>query len=343
MQQKSNVRAYYSAPVVEFAAASTGEIIGILTTNSEFDIDKSQRDAWIAEIESLKAVLVGIRGTIFLEFVVPRIGSRLDAVLLAGPAIFAMEYKVGERDFPREDLNQVWDYALDLKNFHKGSHEAPIFYDSGFATEALESDKLFAAPHGDLVYPPSRCNPHGLRHLLNVGLAQAAGAELDAAVWATSPYHPTPTIIEAAQALYSQHSVDAIARSDAGARNLHITSQRIEELVDDARMNQRKIIVFVTGVPGAGKTLVGLNVATKKRDEAQPTHAVFLSGNGPLVAVLREALTRDDVARAKKNGKSIRKGVAGQKVKAFIQNVHHFRDEGLSARRCTKRSRGDLR
>jgi hypothetical protein len=160
-------------------------------------------------------------------------------------------------------------------------------------------------------------------------LNSAKGAALHPAGWEASPYQPTPTIIEAAQALYSQHSVDSIARHDAGARNLRVTSQRIEELIDDARKNQRKIIVFVTGVPGAGKTLVGLNVATKKRDGTQPTHAVFLSGNGPLVAVLREALTRDEVSRVKKHGDSIRKGVAGQKVKAFIQNVHHFRDEGL--------------
>lgn len=99
--------------------------------------------------------------------------------------------------------------------------------------------------------------------------------------------------------------------------------------MEEARQNQRKMIIFVTGVPGAGKTLVGLNVATKKRDQTQPTHAVFLSGNGPLVDVLREALTRDEVARLRKRLDKTRKGVVAQKVKAFIQNVHHFRDAGL--------------
>ena len=120
---------------------------------------------------------------------------------------------------------------------------------------------------------------------------------LDEQKWSSAPYHPTPTIVEAARALYAQHSVEAIARYDAGAQNLRVTSCRIEELVDVARVQGRKLICFVTGVPGAGKTLVGLNVATRRRDVDQPTHAVFLSGNGPLVAVLREALTRDEVAR----------------------------------------------
>jgi len=135
--------------------------------------------------------------------------------------------------------------------------------------------------------------------------------------------------VEAARALYAHHSVEAIARYDAGAHNLRVTSCRIEGLVDEARAQKRKVICFVTGVPGAGKTLVGLNVATRRRDTEQPTHAVFLSGNGPLVAVLREALTRDEVARLKTRGLRVRKGKAAESVKAFIQNVHHFRDDAL--------------
>jgi hypothetical protein len=164
--------------------------------------------------------------------------------------------------------------------------------------------------------------------LIEYGLSHSDGPPLDAVAWARAPYRPTPTIIEAARALYSQHSVDAIARNDAGTQNLGVTSGRVEELVDLARQQRRKIIVFVTGVPGAGKTLVGLDVATKKREDS-PTHAVFLSGNGPLVAVLRESLVRDEYRRRKNNGESLRKGDVAQKVKAFIQNVHHFRDAGL--------------
>jgi hypothetical protein len=168
-----------------------------------------------------------------------------------------------------------------------------------------------------------------LRPLILAALEAAKGEQLDAERWGNSPYEPTPTIIQAAQALYSQHSVEAITRREASARQLKRTSERIEELVQEARCQRRKLILFVTGVPGAGKTLVGLNAATKKRDQTKLTHAVFLSGNGPLVEVLREALTRDELTRLRKRNDHTRKGVVKQKVKAFIQNVHHFRDAGL--------------
>lgn len=328
MSSSSTENAYYTSDVVTFIGATSDAILGGITANSSFAVDPAQRDAWVVQIEVLKPALVGVKGTIFLEFNVPRIGSRIDAVLISGPVIFVIEFKVGETDFKRDDLSQVWDYALDLKNFHKASHHASII-PILVATYAPQSETVLPAPHADDVFPPIRCNSEGLRHLIQAGLDRAVGNCLDAKEWGDSPYQPTPTIIEAAQTLYAQHSVEAIARHDAGARNLKVTSQRIEELVEEARQKKRKIIVFVTGVPGAGKTLVGLNVATKKRDQSQPTHAVFLSGNGPLVEVLREALTRDEVARLRKRLDTTRKGVVKQKVKAFIQNVHHFRDAGL--------------
>lgn len=181
----------------------------------------------------------------------------------------------------------------------------------------------------DKVYRPMLVDPAGFRQAIDVALRTVTGEALDGQQWSDAPYHPTPTIIEAARALYAQHSVEAIARSDAGAQNLRVTSSRVEELVDEARAQKHKVICFVTGVPGAGKTLVGLNLATRRRDVGQPTHAVFLSGNGPLVAVLREALTRDEVARQKSVGIRVRKGKVAESVKAFIQNVHNFRDDAL--------------
>jgi hypothetical protein len=184
-------------------------------------------------------------------------------------------------------------------------------------------------PYRDNVYPPVRCNAFLLGQVIGKAIGQSNGLKINPVEWIEAPYLPTPTIIEAAQSLYSQHSVEAISRHDAGAKNLRITSQKIDVLVDLAKKGRRKVIIFVTGVPGAGKTLVGLNVATKKRDSNQPTHAVFLSGNGPLVAVLREALTRDEVQRLRGRADKTRKGEVAQKVKAFIQNVHHFRDDGL--------------
>jgi hypothetical protein len=320
-------KAYYAEDVAKFIATPTETILGIIASNTAFAVDPLQRDAWLTQIDILKLALGGVTGTVFFEFVVPRIGSRIDSVLLSGSAIFAMEFKVGETEFKRQDLNQVWDYALDLKNFHKASHKATII-PILVATRARSYDSSLRDLHADGVWAPVRSNESGLSKIIKLGIECTNGEFIDGRAWLDSSYQPTPTIIEAAQALYAQHSVEAIARHDAGARNLGITSGRIEELVTEASENQRKKIVFVTGVPGAGKTLVGLNVATRKRDQSS-THAVFLSGNGPLVAVLREALTRDEMSRLRRQKTKARKGDITQKVKAFIQNVHHFRDEAV--------------
>ncbi|MDP2397013.1 MAG: DUF2075 domain-containing protein [Burkholderiales bacterium] len=322
------LNAYYSAEIPAFINAAPESILGTLSANSAFSVETGQRDAWVEQIEVLRGALRGLRGWVLLEFIVPRIGSRIDVVLLIGPLVFVVEFKVGEKHIKRDDLNQVWDYALDLKNFHKGSHHSPII-PILVATNYTNSDSELGLRYQDNVFPPIKSNSTELGRIIRKALDGLGGVAIDVSAWISAPYLPTPTIIEAAQALYSQHSVEAIARHDAGARNLKITSQRIDSLVEFAQQKRRKVIIFVTGVPGAGKTLVGLNVATKKRDPDQPTHAVFLSGNGPLVAVLREALTRDEVIRLRSRSDKTRKGEVSQKVKAFIQNVHHFRDDGL--------------
>ena len=323
----SSLRFWYGASIAEFVGASAEKIVGQLTLNSSFDIDRSQAAAWLTEIEFLQSKLTDLAGSIFFEFNIPRMGRRIDVALVIGPVVFAIEFKVGERTFDRAAIDQVWDYGLDLKNFHEASHAASII-PMLIATEATQCPRPELVADADKVYRPIVVDPESFRSVLDVALAKTSGHVLDADAWARASYHPTPTIVEAARSLYAQHSVEAIARFDAGAQNLHVTSRRIEELVDEAQGKGRKRICFVTGVPGAGKTLVGLNLATR-REEDEPTHAVFLSGNGPLVAVLREALTRDEVARRKQQGEKVRKGKVGESVKAFIQNVHHFRDDAL--------------
>ena len=321
-------RAWYSAPIAEFLGAQPVAILGQLTTNCDFSLLATQTDAWLAQIAFLQEQVSGLTGTLFLEFNIPRMGRRIDAVLLVGSVVFVIEFKVGESAFERAAVDQVWDYALDLKNFHEASHSVsivPIL----IATEATASPSLNLQADQDKVYHPIRVHPARFREAIDLARRTITGELLDQQKWARAPYHPTPTIIEAARALYAQHSVEAIARYDAGAQNLRVTSSRIEELVDEARAQKQKVICFVTGVPGAGKTLVGLNLATRRRDVDQPTHAVFLSGNGPLVVVLREALTRDEVARQRSSGIRVRKGKVGETVKAFIQNVHNFRDDAL--------------
>ncbi|MEQ1756744.1 MAG: DUF2075 domain-containing protein [Vicinamibacterales bacterium] len=300
-------------------------MLGELTHgHSHEQLDKSQIRAWEIEIEILKEALPGLSGSLYLEFSVPRLGSRIDAVLVSGPALFPIEFKCGEQRFTRDAYNQAWDYALDLKNFHLGSHQALIL-PMVVATEAPRGDLDWAPAHTDGVYPPRRCSRAELGNAIRNGLSSVTGVALNAEAWGRAPYQPTPTIIEAARALYARHTVEAITRNDAGAKNLTVTSSAVEGIVERTRANNEKAIVFLTGVPGAGKTLVGLNVATQRRNSTG-ARAVFLSGNGPLVAVLQEALTRDEMRRI---GKGERKGAVKQKVKPFIQNVHHFRDEGL--------------
>lgn len=321
-------RSWYSASITDFLQTQPDTIIGQLARNNNFALLPTQKDAWLAQIGLLQTCLIGLTGSLFFEFNIPRMGRRIDVALLIGPVVFVVEFKVGESSFERAAVDQSWDYALDLKNFHEASHfvsVVPIL----IATGATESPPLKLHVDEDKVYRPILVDPTGFRDAVDQIIRAVTGEVLDEQRWSRAPYHPTPTIVEAARALYAQHSVEAIARYDAGAQNLRITSRRIEELVDEARAQRRKLICFVTGVPGAGKTLVGLNVATRRRDVNQPTHAVFLSGNGPLVDVLREALTRDEVERQKSLGNRVRKGKVAESVKAFIQNVHHFRDDAL--------------
>lgn len=330
-------RAWYHDTREAFQKTSVNEIIGVLTRNSAvdcFEVTPEQADAWQQEIEILKGMLpTHSECDVYLEFNIPRVGRRIDALMVFEkeniPYIVILEFKVGERKRLQSDLDQVWDYALDLKNFHKGSHHAkviPILIATEAPAEKYTLD--FAVDH---ISVPLFLGKDGARNVLNQlfsGYAIRMVSE-----WENTPYCPTPTIIEAARSLYAQHSVENITRNDAGAKNLTLTSTCVMNLIKDAAHSNKKLICFVTGVPGAGKTLVGLDIATTKHDKnnADKTHAVYLSGNGPLVAVLSEALVRDEMRRAPldKDGKRKRKGTVAIDVKSFIQNVHHFRDEAI--------------
>jgi len=256
-------------------------------------------------------------------------GSRADVVLLVGPVVLVVEFKVGQETFGPSAIDQVWDYALDLKNFHAASHAVtvvPILVATGaFAPPAQAS----ISADEDRVFRPICVSPAGLRSTIDLLLGKVGGAAINSSAWAEAPYKPTPTIIEAAQALFRQHRVKALRAFDAGRQNLSRTMGRLESVIEQARLTHKKVICFVTGVPGAGKTLVGLNVATLHRKSDEPTHAVLLSGNAPLVAVLRAALIRDERERAKRAREKRKKG--SEPVKQFIQNVHHFRDEALKS------------
>jgi Uncharacterized conserved protein (DUF2075) len=323
-------RAYYKNTIASFCAESQSRILGLMVEENAFELLGTQRDAWVEQIRLLQTVLKPFDGYIYLEYSIPRMGKRVDVLLVIRGVIFVIEFKVGASSFLRADLDQVTDYALDLRNFHEGSHEAyivPIL----IATNAESGTRLFAnSPLNHKLFDCIICNGSNLADVIHHVTSQVSAFPIDVTRWEASGYKPTPTIIEATLALYNGHSVIEISRSDAGAINLSKTSACVTEIIQRSRANCEKSIVFVTGVPGAGKTLVGLNIATSHIDPDDELYSVFLSGNGPLVSILQEALARDKVARGKENGETTRIGLARSEVKAFIQNVHHFRDEGLS-------------
>lgn len=324
-------RAYYAESIGAFLAAETDAILGMLSRGGTFAIESTQRDAWLGQITILQTALAGTsgRGSIYFEYAVPRLGKRIDVLLLLDHVVFVLEFKVGEREFLSSAKDQVWDYAVDLKNFHETTHSkavAPIL----IATKAQEqSIAVVTSARDDGVLQPIFASANQLRFVFDHVLQFCNGAPIDTAVWETGGYHPTPTIVEAAMALYNGHGVADISRNDATAINLTRTTSAISEVILAAQQNSHKAICLVTGVPGAGKTLVGLKIATEHTDTSNALHSVFLSGNGPLVAILQEALARDKVRREAEAGRKLKKGVATSEVKLFIQNVHHFRDECL--------------
>ncbi len=316
-----SIRAYYSARVSDFLREDTERILGVLATHHAHALEEQQRSAWLQQIPILKQALCRQGAArIYLEFYIPRMGKRVDVALIAENIIFLLEFKVRAEKYEASDLRQVEDYALDLKNFHEGSHNVPIV-PVLVSTHAPSRD--FAIRFADdLVARPVVTNTAGLGALVDSVCLTHSFPTIDIESWEAKGYRPTPTIIQAAEILYRTHSVTDIRRNDAGARNLEETSLSISAVIDRCRSDGRKAICFVTGVPGSGKTLAGMNLATRRSKEHAQEHAVFLSGNGPLVDVLREALTRDKALRDR-----IPKNKAEREVKSFIQNIHHFRDE----------------
>ena len=322
-------RSYYSNSVSDFLKDDDIRILGHLSKNSPFDVDPLAKGAWIRQIEILREALKDFSdGHIYFEFSIPRMGKRVDNILIVKDLIFVIEFKVGDNKYQKHAFDQVVDYCLDLKNFHEGSHHAKLI-PLLVATNAASEENIFEAT--DNLYEPLKANAINLSDVIAFAVSQTNDLmHIDPNAWESSRYKPTPTIIEAAQALYKGHNVKEISRNDAGAINLSATSDCITRIIETAKTEKRKSICFLTGVPGAGKTLAGLNIANQRMKAAEDEHAVFLSGNGPLVDVLREALTRDEVATTKEQGGSITKKEAQIKTRAFIQNIHHFRDEYLT-------------
>lgn len=333
-------RYFYHSSISDFLTAHFDGVWTTLSQNSRLDDNVEQKDSWSHEIKCLKESLVGLDGQIFMEYSVPRLGKRADVVLLVSGIVFVLEYKVGEKGFNRADIEQVWDYALDIKYFHDASHKliiAPVLV----ATGAKEKSQTISRSSYDReVFEPLCCNDSTLRSVIDTIVNQYGDDSINLDEWADSKFNPTPTIIQAATTLYRRKntknkSIEDITRKTASDASLQNTTDAVLSIVEESKRLSQKSICFVTGVPGAGKTLVGLNIAISLFEESKNKEAsedrslaVYLSGNGPLVKVLREALARDAVEQEKaKNPKTkYSKTEAHKAVDSFIMDVYHHRD-----------------
>ena len=314
-------RSYYSSSIQNFCKEPVETILGYLTGNNEFsELTIEQINAWKKQIPVLREQLGKVdAGHLLLEYTIPRIGKRCDAIIIYHNVILVIEFKCGSGDFKKADINQVVDYALDLKNFHEESHLrniVPVLV----STEASSQEWELKYAH-DAIAAPILSNGNNLSDIIDN--LNGRGANITPGIWESSSYKPTPTIIEAARALYNQHCVEDISRNDASEINLKITSKKVADIILHSKRHNRKSICFITGVPGAGKTLAGLNIATKAK--SHEFVSTFLSGNGPLVEVLQYALAKD---RKEQTGCTISE--AERETKAFIQNIHTFRDTYLN-------------
>lgn len=320
-----NLRAYYSETIERFLSQSAAEILGTIHRNCiSADVTIQQRNTWTQEVDILKRQLARLdEGRIIFEYTIPRMGKRVDVVILHKNIVFLLEFKCGDHEYRASSIDQVYDYALDLRNFQKESHNKLI-------ANIIVSTNAPARPiiivESERIIEPICCNDGNIAEAISAVSNQYQEATFDYLAWENSEYLPTSTIVEAAQALYRGHNVHEITRSDAEAENLTVTTDAINEIIAYSKANHKKSICLVTGVPGAGKTLVGLNIAIHHANASEGEHAVFLSGNFPLVNVLQEALARDKVERARQNDNKISKKDALRSTSAFIQIIHKYRD-----------------
>lgn len=339
MAIKPTNRCLYKSDFKSFIESDPYSVLGRIHDAFHGQTLTTTDEAWLGEIHLLQDVLLPWKeeeADIIFEYDIPRLGKRIDVVLLLRGIIFCLEFKVGQKDALQSDVEQVMDYALDLKNFHRFSHDR-IIVPVLIPTKHETSSRLFiASVYDDSIYNPLITGEAGLHEIIFEVLshenANQPGTIKD---WIISPYTPTPTIIEAARSLYENHSVEDITRHEADKVTTDATIAYILAVINRSKKKGEKSICFVTGVPGAGKPLVGLDVAVKQSYQDDGTFneddgAVYLSGNGPLVAVLTEALARDNYRKSKENGESKKLSDSRREVSKFIQIIHRYRDNMLA-------------
>jgi hypothetical protein len=320
------VPAYFSSKIDRFD--DPARIVGLLVEGNfkeAFDrVEKPAHDAWNEEVEFLYRSFPELiskncnaaKWGILLEFPVPRRMKRIDAVLLSHDVVFVIEFKTTRAD--SSAYWQVWDYALDLVDFHEPSHHLvviPVVVAKETASwqSPIESDGR--------VIRPRFSTYENFAENLELWFREFHNPErepIDIHDWNHGQYRPVPTIVEAALAIFAGMEVREIAHSHAGAVNLTATVDSIIDAIRSAHVGKQKLICFVTGVPGAGKTLAGLRAVHDPRiKDLTGSDPHFMSGNGPLVRVLREALTRDKISQRGGSRHDLQ-----HRVDVLIQNVH---------------------
>ena len=329
-------RCLYNESINSFLNKEKEFIFGEICDNYHGELNTNSRESWTHEIEILQRELIFLNkkdGQIIFEYDIPRLGKRIDVVLLIEGIIFCLEFKDKEKDIEQSHVDQVLDYALDLKYFHEASKDriiVPILIPTKckIFTTVIE-----ASPYADSVVNPLIVGEYNVGELIENVICKFSKNETNPENWIISRYSPTPTIVEAAKRLYENHSVEDITRSEADEVTTKKTVEYILNIIKRSKDKGEKSICFVTGVPGAGKTLIGLDVAVKQtyqNGEPSEDGAVYLSGNGPLVAVLVEALADDNFRKCREQGEKKKKSDSEREVKKFIQGIHRYRDNMLA-------------
>ncbi len=280
-----------------------------------------QLRAWDSEIAWLTTSLARMPKAggwqILFEYPLLRLGRRIDAVLVLPNAILVLEFK-GQSYHGHSAREQAEDYALDLQDFHAACRSHPILPIVVAPGARPPADTLPLALPG--VASVIETDPAGLGDVFRLlqTVLRFSPATLDVPAWEHAAYRPVPTLIEAARMLYSRHGVAEIAEAHADPHNLTRTTGSIRAAIGQARLEGRHTILFVTGIPGAGKTLCGLDAVF---GTIAAWGATFLTGNPTLVHVLREALARDAAGDERAALRAAR-----QRTKSRIQALPKFRD-----------------
>lgn len=330
-------RCLYNNSFVDFLGETNESILGKLISSYHGTAQTTTIEAWTGEIAIMKETLslfADKTGQIIFEYDIPRLSKRIDVVLLYKGVVFCIEFKVGESHILEPDLDQVLDYALDLNYFHKFSQDkviVPILVATNYKSASTIIQK---SGYADKVLNPLITGKSDLITLINKVIQTFPDESPIDSNWIISPYAPTPTIIEAARSLYENHSVEDITRHEADKVYTDRTIAYILGVIQKSKEQRKKSICFVTGVPGAGKTLVGLDVAVRQTYQGQDEPvkdegAVYLSGNGPLVAVLTEALARDNYKKCIERHEKKKKTDSKREVEKSIQIIHRYRDNML--------------